>query len=255
MTNNLFQQKKSRLLFLMQIAVLIVTLLSFKQLQTNQGRVRISFVNTANGKPIVLRDSVYNNVFGEQYSISKLKYYISDFQVAGAKQQPENDSYHLINARDEINAFEISLEAGQYSSISFLLGVDSTSNCSGAQAGALDPMNDMFWTWNSGYVMFKMEGTSTASTADLKRIEHHIGGFKGENSVVTLIKLDIPQKLSIKENAVTELTIETNLDKYWKNAADIKISEHPLCTTTGELAKKIASNFAGLFSIRKINYQ
>lgn len=254
MINNLLLQKKSRWLIFMAIAIMIVSLLSFKSQQPKQGIVKITFINTANGKPIVLIDSMYSNFFGEQYSINKLKYYISDFRVAGATQQPEADSYHLINAREEVNAFEISLDAGQYNGISFLLGVDSTNNCSGAQSGALDPMNDMFWTWNSGYVMFKLEGTSSSSTADLQRIEHHIGGFKGDKSVVTLIKLDIPQKLIIKEDVVTELIIETNLDNYWKNASEIKISELPLCTTTGEIAKKIAANFTGLFSIRKINY-
>ena len=52
------------------------------------------------------------------------------------------------------------MPAGNYNSLSFLLGVDSMHNVSGAQTGALDPANDMFWTWNSGYVMAKMEGAS-----------------------------------------------------------------------------------------------
>ncbi|MBP9099456.1 MAG: hypothetical protein KBF74_11620, partial [Ferruginibacter sp.] len=42
------------------------------------GTLKIRFINTANGKPVVLRDSVYSNVFREQYQINKLKYYISN---------------------------------------------------------------------------------------------------------------------------------------------------------------------------------
>ncbi|MBS1734667.1 MAG: hypothetical protein JST02_15340, partial [Bacteroidetes bacterium] len=132
------------------------------------GKLSITFINTANGKPVVLRDSAYSNYFGEQYTISKLKYYISNLVFSGNGKDQEADTYFLVNAANESNAFDITLPAGNYSSIQFLLGVDSIRNCSGAQTGALDPMNDMFWTWNSGYVMFKLEGSSTASTADLQ---------------------------------------------------------------------------------------
>lgn len=218
------------------------------------GTLKFIFLNTANGKPIVLRDSLYTNYFGEQYSINKLKYYISNITLNGKGSGKEKEGYYLINAASDNNVFELSIQPGRYRNLEFLLGVDSLRNCSGAQTGALDPMNDMFWTWNSGYVMFKMEGNSTASASDLQRIEHHIGGYKGSNNVATKINFNFPEKtlLEIKENNTTEIIIETNLDNYWHGNSDIKISEYPVCTTTGELAKKIALNFKTLFSIKNI---
>ena len=218
------------------------------------GLVKVTFINTANGKPLTLRDSTYTNIFDETYTISKLKYYISNFFISGSKQLPETDAYHLINAADSNNSFAIKLKPGVYKNISFLLGIDSAMNFSGAQTGGLDPVNDMFWTWNSGYVIFKIEGNSPSSTADLQRIEHHIGGFKGNNNVSKFINLNIlPQdELSIVENRTTEIFIETNLDHYWKDITDIRISELPVCTLPGLLAKKIASNFSHLFSIKAI---
>jgi len=228
---------------------------SFSATQTSRlktGTLKISFINTANGKPIVLRDSLYSNYFGEQYSISKLKYYISNIALYGAGKEHKMGGYYLMNAATDENSFEISMEPGNYNKIQFLLGVDSIRNCSGAQTGALDPMNDMFWTWNSGYVMLKLEGNSPASTSDLNRIEHHVGGYKGSNNVATMISLDLPS-LEIKAGSTTELLIETNLDNYWHSNTDIKISELPVCTITGELAKKIASNFSHLFSVKSIH--
>ncbi len=239
---------------LLFVAVFTMTLSSFEKAPDKNGTLRIIFINTANGKPVILRDSLYVNAFGEQYSISKLKYYISNVLIPGSGQLPENDSYHLLNAAEASNNFELSLKEGAYNAIQFLLGVDSLRNCTGAQTGGLDPTNDMFWTWNSGYVMFKLEGTSSSSAADLQRIEHHIGGYKGDNNVATLIHLNFPatQLLQIKEGGTTQLTIELNLDNYWKNAVEIKISETPLCMSTGILAKKMASNFPGLFSVKSI---
>jgi len=221
-----------------------------KYSSSKAGTVRIIFNNTANGKPISLRDSLYSNYFGEQYSISKLKYYISNISIGNNIME----GYYLMNAASGDSSFDISCKPGTYNNLEFLLGVDSIKNCSGAQTGALDPMNDMFWTWNTGYVMFKMEGNSTASSSDLQRIEHHVGGYKGSNNVSTKIKFNFTSAnlLQVKANSTTEVLIEMNLDNYWHGNSDIKISESPVCTTTGELAKKIASNFKNLFSIKNI---
>lgn len=224
------------------------------RLSAQNGSLKITFVNTVNGKPVVLRDSIYSNYFGEQYSISKLKYYISNIIVSHNTENKNLGGYYLVNAASDNNSFDIQLKPGKYSSLGFLLGVDSIRNCSGAQTDALDPMNDMFWTWNTGYVMFKLEGTSASSTADLNRIEHHIGGYKGSNNVATKINFSFgnDRLLEVKANSSTEIVIEMNMDNYWYSTNDIKIAETPVCMVTGELAKKIAANFLNLFSIKSI---
>ena len=243
-------------LLVCSVGLLLVSSFSVNKVPvTKTGTLKISFINTANGKPLVLRDSLYHNFFGEQYSISKLKYYVSNILLTGAGKNNKLNEYYLVNAASGENSFEISLEPGTYNNMQFLLGVDSIRNCSGAQTGALDPMNDMFWTWNSGYVMFKLEGTSPVSAADLNRIEHHVGGYKGSNNVATEINLDLSgnHSLEIKAGTTTELIIEANLDNYWHGNTDIKIAELPVCMITGALAKKIAANFTALFSIKSIH--
>ena len=246
--------KKLRLIKFRCLSFLITGIFSFLSIAAfSQGNLKITFLNTANGKPIVLRDSLYENHFGEKYQVSKLKYYISNvgLQQTG-KPVKQMGGYYLINAANDENSINLSLPPGKYSGLAFLLGVDSIRNCSGAQTDALDPMNDMFWTWNSGYVMFKMEGNSPASTADLNRIEHHVGGYKAPNNVATSIGLI--HSIEIKSNGVTEIVIETNLDHYWYGNADIRIAELPICTLPGDIAKKIASNFKNLFSVKSIAF-
>ena len=260
MNKNIFYKGSFATLCLLAAGIILLVTSSFsaahKYPPVKTGALKIIFINTANGKPITLRDSLYSNYFGEQYSISKLKYYISNITLANHAGSKNLGGYYLMNAASDENSFEIALQPGNYNNLEFLLGVDSLRNCSGAQTGALDPMNDMFWTWNSGYVMLKLEGTSTASTADLQRIEHHIGGYKGTNNVATKVNFNFSEKqsLEIKENGTTEILVETNLDNYWHGNADIKIAELPMCTITGELAKKIASNFKTLFSIKSIRH-
>lgn len=214
--------------------------------QTN-GKLKIIFLQEVNGKELVLRDSSYTNAFNEPYTVSKLKYYAGQWQ-AGSNII---DRYLLVSAANEENAITIDLPSGSYKDFSFLLGVDSLRNCSGAQEGPLDPMNDMFWTWNTGYIMFKLEGNSNVSKGDLNRIELHIGGFKGKLNVARRVSFE--NAVEISNGKTTEIKIVMNLDKIWDGTNKVKIAEEPMCMTMGPLAQKIADNFPGLFSIRSVS--
>jgi len=239
-------------------------LFSYLNMQSSQkinqanktGNVKITFINTVKEKPLKLNSGKYLNPFGEEYSVSKFKYYISHFSFTSGKNNfldPEN--FHLI---DESNAealhFSFALSAGNYNSLNFLLGVDSLHNVSGAQTGALDPLNDMFWTWNNGYIMAKIEGHSLQAKVVNNKLEYHIGGFMGENNVLKNILLQFPpgKSLIIQEGKTSEIIIEADIDAWWQQPNDIKIADHPVCSTPGPLAKKIADNYSKMFSIKNI---
>lgn len=225
------------------------------------GTLKISFKNVIKGNPMQLATGVYTNGSGEQYNITKFKYYISHAVLGGLAATSSNDSYHLI---DESNAaslsFSFDVPVNTYSSVSFLLGVDSARNVSGAQTGALDPLNDMFWTWNSGYIMAKMEGTSPQSTVVNNKVEYHIGGFAGTNSVLKNINLSIPPSspvltVDIREAKTSEIIINADFDKWWQGAFNLKITDNPAVTTPGVLAKSISDNYGNMFSVAEIkNY-
>jgi hypothetical protein len=222
------------------------------------GSVKLVFNNVVNNKPITLFDSSYSNTFGESYYINKLKYYISNtsFYYRGKSIRQKN-TYHLINQAIESSlTFSVTLSENKYDSLTFLLGVDSAKNTSGAQAGALDPLNDMFWTWRSGYIMAKFDGTSPQSTVVNNKVEYHLGGFAGINSVLNVITLrfDEGKMLEVKKGASATLIINANIDRLWNAGSQIKIAEIPICTSPGPLAKKIADNFSKLFSVNEIIY-
>ncbi len=211
--------------------------------------INIQFINTANDKLIVLHDSSYSNAFKEIYSLKKLKYYISNVLIKGNKIQfAEEKSYHLIDAAVSDN-FSIEINPGLYDKLQFMIGVDSVRNFSGAQTGALDPLNDMFWTWNNGYVNFKLEGISPASTADLNRIEHHIGGYRSPYQTAAVISFPF-RVLEIKPGSSHTIIINCNLDKYWKSTHDITIAAIPVNTLPGAAAKKSSENIANMFSLK-----
>jgi hypothetical protein len=224
----------------------------FSQKKAPASNVKISFVNTVNHVPLILDSVTYTNPFAENYTVSKFKYYISNlYLVADKKKIAVKESYYLVDEKDTATkSILLTLQAGNYESLSFLLGVDSLKNVSGAQTGALDPANDMFWTWNTGYVMAKLEGNSPSSTVVNNKVEYHIGGFAGADNVVK--KISLPLTVNINKDTVTEIIIEADINTWWQMPNDILIATNAVCTNPGALAKKIAANYSKMFLIKKI---
>ncbi len=76
----------------------------------------------------------------------------------------------------------------------------------------LDPTKGMFWTWNSGYLSFKIEGYSPVSTQPAHIIAYHIGGYRSAYNTVWKIKLystnDDTFRITKKSKMVVEIPIE-----------------------------------------------
>ena len=107
-------------------------------------KLKISFSNEIDGQPIVLGPLNYTNKAGNQYSVDLLKYYVTNFTLVKADGSETNfKNYALIDASDS-SKFYFALDSvmnGDYTSIKFLLGVDSAHNHTLVQGGALDPSN------------------------------------------------------------------------------------------------------------------
>jgi hypothetical protein len=148
-------------------------------------------------------------------------------------------------------SIKLAVGSGRYSNLVFQVGVDSIHNVSGAQTGALDPAKGMFWTWNSGYVMAKLEGSSSVSNQPIHAMAYHIGGFREPNNTVTTINLPFPQgkELEINDQEVHELYITADINAWFSGPHPIHIKEIPTCTTPGILAKNISENYAGMFKL------
>jgi hypothetical protein len=214
--------------------------------------------------PVVDVDSLefgknYHNSFGEPYSIRNFKFYLCKVDLInttdGTKYSINKDDYFLVNFADP-SSTHISLDAisHTYDRISFTLGVDSIRNVSGAQTGALDPGNGMFWTWNSGYIMAKLEGNSAVSNQPNQVFEYHIGGFAGPENVVQKISLAFPlnQQVEFQSGRRTLMTISANANAWFGGQNAISISSTPVCTTPGVLARNVAANYANMFDVINI---
>jgi hypothetical protein len=129
-----------------------------------------------------------------------------------------------------------------------LLGVDSIKNVSGTQTGALDPLQGMFWTWNTGYIMAKLEGTSPEAATAGHRFTYHIGGFR--KGMETARKISLPFHQTVAQ--VKNLHIQADINQWFMGKSILRISETPVCHSPGILAVRIADNYSRQFSLISI---
>lgn len=183
---------------------------------------------------------------GDAMNFTTFKYYISNFRLKKSDgtwwSHPE--SYFLVNLTDPSSAvFNLAgVPVGQYTEMQYTFGVDSTRNVSGAQTGALAIANNMFWSWNSGYIMLKAEGVSANSSTG--SFAFHLGGFSGANKVVATTNVEFPNELlNIAKNHTSEVHYTVNPDKLWKTTGSV--SGTNTIHMPGAGAKTMASDFVG----------
>lgn len=202
---------------------------------------------------------IYSNPFREPYSVRKFKFYLHAIELTdgdGKKEPTGRDSIYLIDFADtdRLATIKLSVPDGPYDRISFTVGVDSIYNLSGAQTGTLDPLHGMFWTWNTGYIVAKLEGNSPMAQTPNNAFAYHIGGFKGENNVVKRITLHFPpgKMLAVKEADNRHLIITANVNAWFLKPHQIHLSATPTCMTPGALSKQIADNYSNMFAVTNI---
>lgn len=219
-------------------------------------------------KPVVQYDTVdmkfdtvtYENFFKEPFTVKAFKFYIHAIELintdSGEVYHVGDQKYFLIDFADSNSStLKLSVKPYKYNRIAFTVGVDSALNVSGAQTDALDPAKGMFWTWNTGYIMAKLEGTSPVSTAPGKMFEYHIGGFKQVESVIKKITLLFPfgENVDMQPKKTTEMSITADAYDWFNSPHDIRISANPAVMTAGPLARQIADNYSKMFTVVEIN--
>lgn len=152
----------------------------------------LEFDNIAGASDLQLNTGSYTNAAGETFKVTKLKYYVSNFVLMNTNGTiftvPQDSCYFLIDESDAATHEPIlKVPEGEYKTLTFMVGVDSLRNTMDIikRTGSLDPTTtaaDMYWSWNSGYIFFKMDGTSPSIPAMGGVFQYHVGGFGGYSS-------------------------------------------------------------------------
>lgn len=232
------------------MAIILVAMCFFARAQTNSVQIQLSHF-VANNR-LILDSGVYSNSLGQEFKITKFKYYISNICLYNKNGERFFTTQSFLIDEDNTKSKNLVLEQvarGTYTAIEFIIGVDSLHNCSGAQSGALDPANAMFWAWNTGYIFLKLEGTSSHSKSPGHFFEYHVGGYKQPSNSIRQVKL---QDFVIESNQNPLITLKIDVLEILKTPVAIDFSALSSVTDTKN-AGVIANNYMDMFSILNVS--
>lgn len=183
--------------------------------------VILEFENVVGGQRLALGTATYTNPAGEPFTITRLNYFVSNIKMTKSDGQEVTfpGRYFLVRQSDP-TSWKITLPevpAGDYIKLDYLIGVDSLRSVAdiSQRTGVLDPASygddNMYWSWNSGYIFFKMEGTSSRATTPAQNFQFHIGGFGGFSARTAVnsrtISLPIAQAAQVRKNVIPTVHI------------------------------------------------
>ena len=235
------------------LIILALCLAGWKNPPGKGASIVLQFDHVVGDSPLQFDSVTYHNALEQPFQVSMFKYYIGQFQLHRRDGGwVKIDTYHFIDAMEEASC-SVSIdqiEPGVYDRLIFTLGVDSLRNCSGAQSGALDPVNGMFWSWNSGYIFLKMEGSSPLAGTPGKNLEYHIGGYRAPNNCIRTIDLSMgATPLTVLDKQTKTCRIKVDIAKMFSGKTDIDFVKTPFVTSPNKSAQ-IADNYANMFIIR-----
>lgn len=190
---------KNILSLLIVIVLISFTACSDDDANPNEGTLAIEFDNVVGTTNLQLNtaNTPYTNSNAEAYKVTWLTYYVSNIKLKREDGTIYEDDvkadgsagYYLVDETDAESQLVVlkNIPKGNYTEVTFTIGVDASQVDEGAQTGALDPAKGLFWSWNSGYIFMAIEGVSPVSTETDDVFQYHVGGYKEDASNVNLV--------------------------------------------------------------------
>lgn len=202
--------------------------------------VLVDFLPQLNGVALRLHESGGASAGAKEVEV--LRFYLSELQLLEGEEVvfAEKEQHYLIDAAETASLqLPFTLPPGlRYDGLRFTLGVDSLTAASGVFGGDLDPTNGMYWTWRSGYINFKLEGTSPDCPARKQRFQFHVGGFQAP--------FNSERRVTLSVQPASHIPIIVDLDRFF-SVTDL--GQDYQVMSPSELSMKVADRVAGMFRV------
>ena len=223
------------------------------------GAFALEINNVVGNQALVLDATRYATAAGDDFAVSTFKYYVSNVELRRADNSVYSvpDSYFLVDqARPESRLLRVQdVPAGDYTGLSFVVGVDSARTKAGNLTGVLNADRGMFWDWTQEFINVKLEGTSRQSPRG--GLVFHVAGFKGgngANNTIRTVSLPFPRgsKLSVGLGGTPKVHVRANVLAMFGAPNSVRFAEVNT-VHHGPWLTKIADNIAaGMFAVDQI---
>ncbi|UXP31505.1 hypothetical protein N6H18_14225 [Reichenbachiella agarivorans] len=237
------------------IAIAAITLLAACDKDDNgseidmPGTVTLMFDNVAGEADLVLEaegSTHYNltNALDQTFNINHLGYYISEIKLTGMEGTEDYVDEVVYGAEEPLGFYLVEETAdgisgntimlkdvpmGHYTSVTFTLGVSMDYLSEGAQGGVLSEANGYVWSWNSGYIGYKLEGVAAQGAvsehhgrlSEAAALAYHLGGEGEDFSNIKTITLDLGTHVMISSASTSMVTITSDVLKALTGETDI----------------------------------
>jgi len=224
---------------------LFILIISAFNLSAQVSTVSLNFNSLVNNKDTLeLEKRYYFKSIQDSLQVDVLKFYITNIKFI--KDETILASVHkkhfLINFEDVLSKrikTQIS-DTLKFNKIRFNIGIDSITNVSGVYGQDLDPTNGMYWTWNSGYINCKLEGSSNKFKTRKNRYAFHLGGYMSPFISMQTITLEVTQN--------KEIEILINIDDFFSN---LDVTKYHTILSPNRKAIVVSKHFSTVFYVEE----
>ena len=159
-----------------------------------QGLAGLTFIPMWQGK-VISADSVFSIATStDSLRISTLRFYVFNIQLESENRVvwSSGDEHFLIDVfeKDRTSILTKVPTKSTVDHLSFIIGVDSTLQTNGAHSGVLDPIHGMYWSWQSGYINWKLEA-EVIHAGQSNAIQWHVGGYHAPYQTQRAVRLKL----------------------------------------------------------------
>lgn len=263
--------KKIFSLFFIVAFTIFVTSCSDNSTQPATGPLTLHFDNVVGTTDLQLNTTTtpYTNASSESYKVTWLSYYVSNIKLKKSDGTIFTDpvksdgsaGYYLVDESDAASQ-DVELKnipAGDYTEVTFTIGVDASQVDQGAQKGALDPAKGLFWSWNSGYIFMAMEGVSPASTQTDNSFQFHVGGYKEDaasnqvNNIKTITLSFNGDAAPVRAQHQPEVHLLFDVDKFLNGTGEKVTFTSNAARHMPMACKNLAGNIPGAFVVDHVH--
>jgi hypothetical protein len=231
------------------------------------GETHIHLENRVGNLEFYLNEN-YVNANGDTVKFTMFNYYVSNFQFikedGSLYTVPKDSCYFLVKA-DDMESQELhfkNIPAGKYKGVKFIIGVDSLKSAAPIEqrTGVLDPATGaqgMYWSWNTGYIFVKAEGTCPGIPDSLQnKFKYHIGLFGGYSSAtinnIKTVELMFGQNVEINSNNNPNIHCYVNPLEMFQTPTTFDVKTQPTIMAS-PASSTIANNYADLITFDHIH--
>lgn len=223
--------------------------------KSEAGTLTINLNAVVGGEDLVLNSKTFLNPLDEAFIAKKFAFYLSNIKLLkdNGEHYSVPNSYILFDESKPNfnNVLFDNIPPGEYLGIEFTFGIDSARNYNGASDGALDPINGMYWTWNTGFINLKFEGEWLSPDTNTTFI-YHLGGFRQPYFSYRITQPSNNISFSVNNNENTSIYIDADLNEFFGDTQLFSFSQNQVVMDPSSLSAKLSSNSARMFKVNRI---